>query len=177
MAFFIQCVKIIGHKAAQAVGVQHIEIAGIYAAVGFHGVLHAAAAHHAAAFGRAAQQHAQVVFKLADVDEPSLHHILGPAIKQAAQKLRVLVHCQPALIFAEGIQAGNVLLPAQIMPGKEIIYQVELVRRIVGDNGEHIKGDVVAAQQLGGIQHPAQRALAARVGAIFIVQACHAIQR
>ena len=63
------------------------------------------------------------------------------------------------------------------MPGKEIIYQVEPVRRIVGDNGEHIKGDVVAAQQLGGIQHPAQCALAARVGAIFIVQACHAIQR
>lgn len=132
--------------------VQHVEVAGVDAAVRLYYQL-GCAVPHTAALHRLAQKAGRQVLKVADVDETAQKAGFIPRIKKVCQKPPVARWGEGAWAAApggaKGVQTGDVLLIKKSLGHKKGEQFLCPAGRGLRDHGENVAGDVPPLQQPG----------------------------
>ena len=158
-------------QVAHAVAVQHIEVAGVDAAVGFHDQLGLAGAKKAAgvAFPEGQQPH-QVVEELdADVLVPG--EGLVPAAPEGRVELRVPLGSQGVrtAVSFQGSQTGDELDILYLLLLQKLPDLLRVAGQLAGQDREHIVVHAVAVHAGLRIHDPGEGAFASGIGAAGVV--------
>lgn len=116
IGFFHYVLVAVRCEISELVFVKHVKVARKDTAVRLKHKLNGTKAAHSAFLGMSAHKYTYIIFKSAIIYIFARRHIRVPKIKEAAKKLAVAFGAEIFfLVASEGIEAGNVLLPGQII--------------------------------------------------------------